>query len=89
MPRVVVNRAEDGAPVVYLLDRDDRLRIVPVGLGPVQSDFIVIASGLKGGERVVVSDLIPAIQGMLLAPLEDPALAKRLVEQASGAVDRR
>lgn len=89
VPRVAVNRAEDGAPVVYLLDRDDRLRIVPVGLGPVQSDFIVIASGLKGGERVVVSDLIPAIQGMLLAPLEDPALAKRLVEQASGAVDRR
>jgi hypothetical protein len=49
----------------------------------------VIASGLSAGARVVASDLIPAIAGMLLAPRRDDALAARLIAEAGGTADPR
>lgn len=85
VPRVAVHHPADGGPVVYLADDDDRLRVVPVELGPVQGDLAVITAGVEGGARVVVSDLIPAIEGMLLAPRVDAALAARLIAEAGGA----
>lgn len=84
MPRVAIHRAVDGDPVVYLVGPDDRLRIVPVELGSVQGDLAVIAAGVSVGAQVVVSDLIPAIEGMLLAPRADAALAARLIAEAGG-----
>lgn len=84
VPRVAVNRGSDGRPEVYLLDAEGRLEIRPVTPGPAQGDFIVIEDGLGPGDRVVVSDLVPAIEGMLLSPREDKALADRILRQAAG-----
>jgi multidrug efflux pump subunit AcrA (membrane-fusion protein) len=69
---------------VYLAGADNRLAVRRVVLGPAQGDFVVVESGLDGGERLVVSDLIPAIEGMLLAPTADPDLAAELRAQAAG-----
>jgi hypothetical protein len=55
----------------------------------MQSDFVIVEDGLAGGERVVVSDLIPAIEGMLLAPRLDKALGEALAAQSSGAGELR
>lgn len=84
VPRVAVHGRRDGGSVVYLADEKDRLILRPVVLGAVQSDFVIIEEGLSGGEHVIVSDLIPAIEGMLLAPSLDEALATRLLDEASG-----
>lgn len=84
VPRVAVHRSPDGGSVLYLVDDDSRLAIHPVTLGPVQDDLTVIAEGLEAGDRVVVSDLIPAIVGMKLDARPDPALAERLRAQAEG-----
>ena len=89
VPRVAVNAGPEGRPVVYLAGADDRLAIRAVSLGPAQSDFVVVEAGLDGGERVVVSDLVPAIEGMLLAPRPDPALAARVLGQAAGLAEVR
>ncbi len=86
VPRVAVHRGPDGDRI-YLADADDRLAIRRVKLQLVQSDFVVVGEGLSPGERVVISDLIPAIEGMLLSPSEDAELAARLVLQAGGATD--
>jgi hypothetical protein len=43
-----------------------------------QENYSVIASGLTPGERVVVSDLIPAVSGMLLRPRIDEELSAQL-----------
>ncbi|TVR81007.1 MAG: efflux RND transporter periplasmic adaptor subunit [Rhodospirillales bacterium] len=83
VPRVAVHRRGDGA-VVYVADGDNRLRARPVALGPVQGDIVVIASGLRAGERVVVSDPTPAVDGMLLDPTADQDLSRRLLAEASG-----
>jgi len=89
VPRVALHRGPDGRDVVYLAGAEDRLAFRAVSLGPVQSDFVIVEEGLSGGERVVVSDLIPAIEGMRLAPRLDRALAKALAAQASGVGELR
>ncbi len=65
---------------LYLIDQEDRLQIRTVKVGLVQPDFVVIEQGLKPGERVVISDLIPAVEGMLLKPKPDEAALKRLLQ---------
>ena len=84
IPRAAVHVDDDGAPRVYVADGDDRLAFRRVTLGTGQGDVIVVAAGLDGGERVIVTDLIPAVQGMKLAPVEDPALAGGLAAAARG-----
>jgi multidrug efflux pump subunit AcrA (membrane-fusion protein) len=83
VPRVAVHRRDDGRPVVYVADADDRLAFRDVVPGPAQSDLVVIANGLVAGDRVVVTDVIPAIAGMKLMPTPDEALAERLRARAT------
>jgi hypothetical protein len=62
----------------------NRLQIRAVTLRLALGGVAVIESGLKAGERIVVSDLIPAIDGMLLDPVLDADAAARLIAQATG-----
>ena len=82
--RIVVPRSalHDGS--LYLADKDGRLEIRPVETGLTQGGFATITSGLKPGERIVVSDLNPAIPGMLLKTATDKALSDRLLADAGG-----
>jgi hypothetical protein len=73
--RIVVPRAAIRAGRVYVVGVENRLVIRPVVVQFVQGEEAILASGLEEGERLVVSDLIPAIEGMLLAP--QPADASR------------
>jgi multidrug efflux pump subunit AcrA (membrane-fusion protein) len=84
VPRVALNRDASGRPVVYVADANDRLEIRAVTPGPAQGDFTVIEDGLVAGERVVVSDLVPAIEGMLLSSRDDESLSERILRQAAG-----
>lgn len=65
VPLAAVRRRDDG-PVLFLADADDRLVVRPVTLGPVLADRAVITDGLAIGDRVVVSDVQPAVEGMRL-----------------------
>jgi membrane fusion protein, multidrug efflux system len=87
VPRVAVQRRSDRGAVLYLAGEDDRLEIREITLGPTQGDLVVVSAGLSPGERVVVTDLIPAIEGMRLEPHLDLALAERLRAQATGRLD--
>jgi hypothetical protein len=84
VPRIATHRNADGGAVLYLAGQGDRLEIRRVTLGPVQGDLAVIEAGLEPGERVVVSDLIPAIVGMKLDASLDQALAQRVRSDAVG-----
>ncbi|GMG83950.1 hypothetical protein LNKW23_31640 [Paralimibaculum aggregatum] len=55
---------------VFVADAENRLRVREVAVRAVQGSDALIAAGLEFGERVVVSDLSPAIEGMLLDPVE-------------------
>lgn len=71
---------------LYLADEQDRLVRRPVSVAFKQGDLAVIESGLTPGERVVLDDLQPAIEGMALSVRRDEAAEARLVTQARGEV---
>lgn len=77
-PRVLVPRGavRDGA--VFVVDDEQRLRRRSVEVLFDQDGNSVIASGLEPGERVVLSDLVPVVDGMLLDPRPDLELAEQL-----------
>ena len=83
--RIVIPRSAVHEGRVYTVDKDNRLRIRPVEVLAEQGGEAVIESGLEMGERVVLSDLSPAIDGMLLKPFpETPE-----VQGAAAAVKRK
>jgi hypothetical protein len=72
---------------VFVIDQEHRLQKKRVVVDFVQSDFVVIKSGLSGGEMVVVSDPSPAIIGMKVSPVKDDRLRQHMValSQLEGA----
>lgn len=82
--RVVVPRTSVRDGCVYLVDENNRLVRQPVEIDFSQGGFSVVAAGLEGGERIVVSDPTPAVEGMLVDPSNDPEVAARLIAEASG-----
>jgi RND family efflux transporter MFP subunit len=81
--RMVVPRAALHAGRLYIVNAKNRLEIRPVQTGLVQGSLAVVSKGLKPGEKVIVSDLNPAIPGMALKTTADPDLAKRLRAEAA------
>ena len=72
--QIVVPRAAVHDGKVYIADREDRLEVRPVRTGLSQAGLVIVDEGLAAGDRVVVSDLLPAIPGMKLRLTRDEAL---------------
>jgi multidrug efflux pump subunit AcrA (membrane-fusion protein) len=64
---IVIPRSAIHENMVYRITSDDRLEKKEVKIDFFQGDVAVIKSGIKPGDRVIVSDVIPAIDGMLLS----------------------
>ena len=73
---------------VMLVDDEDRLTTAEVSVAYTYKDLAVLKSGIEAGSRVIIGDLSPAIEGMLLQPIIDEEAALRLaaaaVRQESG-----
>jgi multidrug efflux system membrane fusion protein len=81
---IVVPRAALHNGSVYVVNGKNRLEVRPVTVGLLQGDLAVIDKGIEPGTRVIVSDLIPAISGMLLTPEPDKDVLARLKSGAAG-----
>ncbi|HHS94899.1 MAG TPA: efflux RND transporter periplasmic adaptor subunit [Rhodobacterales bacterium] len=75
---VVPRAALNGGKLRIVTAGDNRLAEVDAQVLFVKDEIAVIGGGLSEGDRVVVSDLVTATPGMLLAPVEDTALAAQL-----------
>ena len=82
---IVVPRSAVHEGMIYVANANNRLERRTVVIGFRQSDFATVIEGLEHGERVIVSDLSPAVEGMLLRVVEAPELLERLRAQALGA----
>jgi len=60
---------------VYVVDADDRLRIRAVDVLREDRDEVVIAAGLSAGERVSISPLRGAVEGMAVRVAEAPEIS--------------
>jgi RND family efflux transporter MFP subunit len=85
MQRVLVPRSAVRANTVFIADEDNRLRRRSVEILFSQGDISVVAEGLEPGERVVVTDLVPAVDGMLLQVQMDEELNRSLKAHGKGA----
>ncbi len=68
---VLPRSAMRGENQVLVVDAEDRLRYRDAEVLRTGRDTVVIRSGLNAGERVVVSTLATAIEGMLVRPFSD------------------
>ncbi len=82
--RLVIPRSAVRQGIVYVADADNRLQRRPVTVEFVQGGLAVIADGLAPEEQVVVTDVVPAVEGMLLDTVPDEALLAALLAEARG-----
>lgn len=82
--QVVVPRSAIHDDVVYLADADRRLRRRPITVAFVQEEIAVVKDGLEGGETLILTDIVPAVEGELLDPTPDDAARQVLLDDASG-----
>ncbi len=69
---------------VYVADENNRLRIRRVKTGFTQDSFTMIREGLEPGEKIIVTDVIPAVEGMSVIPILDIELASKIKSDAMG-----
>ncbi|MDZ7831861.1 MAG: efflux RND transporter periplasmic adaptor subunit [Desulfobacterales bacterium] len=77
--KVVLPRSAMHEGTVFTVDNQQRLRKKQVTVDFAQSDFVVLKSGLSRGEKVVVSDPSPAIDGMKVSTTTDENLRQHLL----------
>jgi len=70
---------------VYIINSENRLEIRQVNTGIMNSHYVAIEDGLNTGEKLIVSQLIPAIEGMLLNPIMDDRTFTELQQAVKGA----
>jgi len=68
--RVVIPRVAIHEGRVYVMDGKDRLAFRTVEIDFVRGDDACLSSGLAPGDRLVLTDLVPAIAGMLLVEVQ-------------------
>lgn len=68
-----VPRAALRGDKLHVVGEGDRLEIREVDVEFVQDDYACVADGVEAGDAVVLTELSPAIEGMLLEPRRDEA----------------
>ncbi len=85
--RLIIPRSAIHGDLVYVVDAEHRLQMRRVEIEFSQEGFVSIREGLAAGETVVITDLIPAIEGMLLKTRIDTERTERLIAEATAASD--
>lgn len=82
--QLVVPRSAVHDSRIFICKQDNRLEIRPVTVKFHAGDLAVIDSGLEQGQLLVLSDVVPAINGMRLKPVVSETDARELKRQALG-----
>ena len=82
IPRAALHPEE----IVYLVSGGNRLQRKQIEVDYAQGSIVSVKSGIVAGDRIVVSDIVPAIDGMLLELTNDTALLKAVIAEAIGEV---
>jgi RND family efflux transporter MFP subunit len=69
---------------VYVANSNDKLEIRQVNILYKQGDLAVIAGGLNEGEQIIVSDVVPVMQGLPVEPVLAEDYERELAKEAEG-----
>jgi RND family efflux transporter MFP subunit len=79
IPRKAVHQGR-----VYVVSEDNTVDIRPIEISYAQGDLLVVKDGLKDGEHLIVSDVIPVMQGLPVKQMIAEDYALKLKQQAAG-----
>ncbi len=65
---------------LFISDNDNRLERRAIKPVQLQGKMALFATGLKAGEKVIVTDLFPAIPEMQLNPIQDQLMQQQIVD---------
>ena len=80
---LVVPRAAVHGDTVYVKNAEDRLEVRKVKIAFNLLEYSVLENGIKSGDEIIVTDVVPAIEGMKLNPQRLTDFYQQ-VEQAIG-----
>ncbi len=80
--RVVVPRTAVRGGKILLLDSEKRLRIQNANILFNQGDLSVVNDDQLAGKQIIISDVVPVVDGMLLQPQMDAGAEERLKKAA-------
>ena len=83
-PALVVPRKAIHQGRLYIAKDDDTLEIRTVDIQLTQGDLVVIRNGIEEGERIIITDLIPVIEGMPLKVVAATEFENGLKKRAIG-----
>ena len=69
---------------VYVAKPDNRLEIRSLEILYRQGEFVVVKQGLKEGEKLVISDVIPVIEDLPLRPVQAGDFVRKFEAAALG-----
>jgi RND family efflux transporter MFP subunit len=69
---------------VYVVSEDNTLSIRPIQISYSQGQLVVIKDGLKEGDKIITSDLVPVIEGIKLELIESDEFQKEIEALALG-----
>jgi RND family efflux transporter MFP subunit len=76
--RIVIPRSAIRNGKVYVVNSESRLETREVERLYNQNQFAIIGVGLKSGDQLIISDLVPAVDGMLLQTEVDQTIQQLL-----------
>ncbi|MEE9318956.1 MAG: hypothetical protein V3U76_00775 [Granulosicoccus sp.] len=69
---------------VYVATAENKLAIRPVTISSEQGQLAIIEAGLEEGDQLIITDVIPVIEGLPLKPVQATAFEEELRILASG-----
>ncbi len=83
-PKIIIPQYALHENWVYLVDKDARLERVKIEVDFIQDGMVVVKSGLKVGQTIIIDDIIPAISGSLLKANRNLEVEENLKNNALG-----
>ncbi|MBU2515482.1 efflux RND transporter periplasmic adaptor subunit [bacterium] len=82
VPRTAVHENN----MVYVVDINNQLQFRTIEISFSQDSFTVIHSGLSRDDKVVITDVVPAVQGMSVDPVIDQAITQKIRTEANRGI---
>lgn len=82
---IVIPRSAVHGREVYIVNEQNRLEKRTIDIDFQQGNLISVKTGIRLNEKIIISDLVPAITGMLLKPQPDRATLSKIIKEATGS----
>ena len=70
---------------VYVANSNKKLEIRPVNVIHKQGELVIIDKGVNEGEQIIISDVVPVINGLPIAAVENTEYEQKMAVEAHGS----